>query len=402
MTISEFLENFIRKESLFKNKSVLQSAYFPDEVLHREEQIQQLAKILAPSLRLERPSNIFIYGKTGTGKTLTVQYTLKEINKVAQKEQIPLRTIYINCKLKKVADTEYRLIAEIAKHLGKSIPPTGLPTDEVYNIFYKALNHEKKIIILVLDEIDQLVKKTGDELIYNLTRINSELKESQLAIIGISNDVMFADNLDPRVKSSLSEEEIVFPSYNAIQIQDILKKRCEQAVKDGVIDDGVIAKCAAYAAREHGDARRALELIRVAIEIAERKGLSKITLKELDESEEKIERDRVLDIINTQPKQFQLVLYSILYIASKDSKKKEPIFTGDIYTLYKDLCNKINLRPLTQRRVSDVISEFDLLGIINAKVISKGRYGRTREINIITSDEMNSKIMSLLEASLSI
>lgn len=402
MTISEFLENFIRKESLFKNKSVLQSAYFPDEVLHREEQIQQLAKILAPSLRLERPSNIFIYGKTGTGKTLTVQYTLKEINKIAQKEQIPLRTIYINCKLKKVADTEYRLIAEIAKHLGKSIPPTGLPTDEVYNIFYKALNNEKKIIILVLDEIDQLVKKTGDELIYNLTRINSELKESQLAIIGISNDVMFADNLDPRVKSSLSEEEIVFPSYNAIQIQDILKKRCEQAVKEGVIEDGVIAKCAAYAAREHGDARRALELIRVAIEIAERKGLSKITLKELDESEEKIERDRVLDIINTQPKQFQLVLYSILYIASKDPKKKEPIFTGDIYTLYKDLCNKINLRPLTQRRVSDVISEFDLLGIINAKVISKGRYGRTREINIITSDEMNSKIMSLLEASLSI
>lgn len=401
MVISEFLENFIKKESLFKNKSVLQSAHFPDEVLHREDQINQIAKILAPSLRSERPSNIFAYGKTGTGKTLTIQYTLKEIIKISQRENIPLKYIYINCKLKKVADTEYRLIAEIARHLGKSIPPTGLPTDEVYNIFYKAINQEKKVVIIVLDEIDQLIKKIGDEVIYNLTRINTELKDSQLAIIGISNDVMFADNLDPRVKSSLSEEEIVFPSYNAIQIQDILKKRCLEAVKEGVIEDGVIAKCAAYAAREHGDARRALELIRVAVEIAERKGIMSITLKELDESEEKIEKDRVLDIINTQPKQFQLVLYSILIIGNR-KKNSEPIFTGDIYLLYKDLCNKTNLRPLTQRRVSDVISEFDLLGIINARVISKGRYGRTREVNIATNDTTNDKIISLLEASLNL
>jgi len=401
MTITEFLENFIRKESLFKNKAVLQSAYFPDEVLHREEQTSALVKILAPCLRNEKPSNIFIYGRTGSGKTLTVQHTAHQISSMAQREDIPVKFIYINCKLKKVTDTEYRLIAEIARRFGKSIPPTGLPTDEVYNIFYKALNQDKKVIILILDEIDQLIKKIGDEVIYNLTRINTEMKNSQVSIVGISNDVMFADNLDPRVKSSLSEEEIVFPSYNALQIQDILKNRCAAAIKDGVLEEGVIAKCSAYAAREHGDARRALELIRVAVEIAERKGQTKITLKELDESEEKIEKDRVIDIITTQPRQFQLVLYSILLIAEKH-KSQEPMFTGDIYTLYKDLCLKTNLRPLTQRRASDVISEFDLLGIINAKVISKGRYGRTREISIVTNENLNIKIKSLLESLLNV
>ena len=401
MGISDFLENFIKKESLFKNKSVLQSAYNPEDILHRDEQISQLAKILAPCLRSERPSNIFIYGKTGTGKTLTVQHTTKEIMKIGTRENIPLKFIYLNCKLKKVADTEYRLIAEIARIFGKAIPPTGLPTDEVYNIFYKAITQEKKIIILILDEIDQLVKKIGDEVIYNLTRINTELKESQLVIVGISNDVMFADNLDPRVKSSLSEEEIVFPSYNALQIQDILKERCGEAFKEGVLEEGVIAKCAAYAAREHGDARRALELLRVAGEISERKGLLKITLHELDESEEKIEKDRVIDIIMAQPKQFQLVLYSIISI-SEQKKNDDQIFTGEIYMLYKQLCSKTNLRPLTQRRVSDVIAEFDLLGIINAKVISKGRYGRTREINVVTNETLNIKIKSLLENSLNV
>jgi len=398
LSISEFLETFIKKESLFKNKAVLQSTYIPEEILHREDQLNQIAKILAPCLRMERPSNLFIYGKTGSGKTLTVQNTIKHISLIASRESIPIKFIYLNCKLKKVADTEYRLVAEITRFFGKTIPPTGLPTDEVYNIFYRTLDKDRQIVVLVLDEIDQLVKKIGDEIIYNLTRINTELKNAQLSIIGISNDVMFADNLDPRVKSSLSEEELVFPSYNALQIQDILKKRCHEAVKSEIIEEGVIPKCAAYAAREHGDARRALELIRVSVELAERKGTSKVTLQELDEAEEKIEKDRVLDIITAQPKQFQLVLYSILYIA--EQKKEEIIFTGEIYTLYRQLCNKTNLRPLTQRRVSDVIAEFDLLGIINAKVISKGRYGRTREISIITPEILNKKIQSLLEGAL--
>jgi archaeal cell division control protein 6 len=399
--VSNFLENFIKKESLFKNKAALQSTYNPNEILHRDEQTTYIAKVLAPALRLERPSNLFIYGKTGSGKTLTVQATTKQIQAIASRELIPIKFIYINCKLKKVADTEYRLIAEITRFFGKTIPPTGLPTDEVYNIFYKTLDSEKQVVVLILDEIDQLVKKIGDEVIYNLTRINTELKNAQLAIVGISNDIMFADNLDPRVKSSLSEEELIFPSYNALQIQDILKKRSMEAVKEGILEEGVIAKCAAYAAREHGDARRALELLRVAVELAERKGITKITIKELDEAEEKIEKDRVLDIITTQPKQFQLVLYSILLLY--DQRRQENIiFTGEIYVLYKELCSKINLRPLTQRRVSDVIAEFDLLGMINAKVISKGRYGRTREVSVVTNDALNIKIKSLLENSLHI
>lgn len=399
MSVSNFLESFIKKESLFKNKNALQSSYIPEEILHRDEQTTQIAKVLAPCLRLERPSNLFIYGKTGSGKTLTVQNTLKQIEIISDRENIPISFIYINCKLKKVADTEYRLIAEITRLFGREIPPTGLPTDEVYKIFYKTIEREKRIIILVLDEIDQLVKKIGDEIIYNLTRINTELKNSQLSIIGISNDVMFADNLDPRVKSSLSEEELIFPSYNAIQIQDILKTRSSLSIKDGVIEDGVIAKCAAYAAREHGDARRALELLRVAVELAERKNSIKVTLSELDEAEEKIEKDRVIDMVTAQPKQFQLVLYSILVIAEKKNKDSN-IFTGDVYDLYKSLSTKINMRPLTQRRVSDVIGEFDLSGIINAKVISKGRYGRTREINLATNDILTQKMKSMLENSL--
>ncbi len=250
-----------------------------------------------------------------------------------------------------------------------------------------------------MDEIDQLTKKAGDAVLYNLTRINEELINSQLSLIGISNDLMFADNLDPRVKSSLSEEEILFPPYNAIQIQDILRARAALAFKENTIAPGVIEKCSAYAAREYGDARRALELLRVAGELAERSGSDKVLLKHIDIAEEKMERERVLDAVKNQPKQFQAVLYALIVLVNNN---KLVFYTGDIYDVYKKICDTINLRPLTQRRVSDIIGELDMLGIIHARVISKGRYGRTREITLATSRDITEKMSKLLKSALEI
>ena len=269
-------------------------------------------------------------------------------------------------------------------------------TDEIYKLFIESVDNKKQLLILILDEIDQLVNKVGDGILYNLTRLNSELKNSQISIIGISNDLMFTDNLDPRVKSSLSEEELVFPPYNALQLQDILRERSRIAFAEGVIKEGVIEKCAAYAAREHGDARRALELLRVAGELTERSNVSEISIEYIDSAENKIEKDRVLDIIRTQPKQFQITLYSIL----KYNGNGKSIFTGDIYEDYLKMCGDVGLKPLTQRRVSDIVAELDMLGLINAKVISKGRYGRTRQISLAVPSMTLPKIKDILKEGL--
>ncbi|MBW2974622.1 ORC1-type DNA replication protein [Candidatus Woesearchaeota archaeon] len=397
--LSNFFEDFLGKESLFLDKKALQSSYTPEAISHRDSEIKQVANILAPCLKLEKPSNLFIYGKTGSGKTLTIKHIADNLLDKSKQKGIPLKTVYLNCKLKKMADTEYRLIAQLTREFGHEIAPTGLPTDEVYKSFFNVIDSKKQLILLILDEIDQLVKKTGDEILYNLVRINEDLKNAQVSLIGISNDLIFVDNIDPRVRSSLSEEELVFPPYNAIQIQDILKQRAAEAFKKDSISEGVIEKCAAYAAREHGDARRALELLRVAAEIAERNSSKKVDISHIDHAEEKIEKDSVLDAITHQPKQSQATLYSIL---SLSQKRKENIFTGDIYEIYKQVSSRVGLRPLTQRRISDVIAELDMLGIINAKVISKGRHGRTREISLLIPEALIGKTKKILEEGLAV
>jgi len=386
------------KNTLFKDKSVLQISYNPELIPHRDKQIEQVASMMASILRGERASNLFVYGKTGTGKTLSVQYVKDELLKKAQQLGVDIRMEYLNCKLKKVADTEYRILAALIGLLGGKVADTGLPTGQVYSKFVELVDKKKQIIVIIFDEIDHAVKKISDGFLYNLTRLNSELSKAQISLIGISNDVTFLENIDPRVRSSLGEEELVFPPYNALQLQDILNERSKLAFKDGVIDEGVIAKCAAFAAREHGDARRALDLLRIAGELSEREGNNKVDLKYIDLANEKIERDKILDIVETEPKQFQLVLYSILKLTR--IQEINEIFTGDIYNFYQEICKKVKTEILTQRRISDIIAEIDMLGLINANVISKGRHGRTREIKLSIPEQLLDKVESILVESL--
>ncbi len=375
---SGLFSKFLAKNPLFKNKDVLSGSYIPKKIYHRDEQINQIASILAPALRGQLPNNIFIYGTVGTGKSITTKYVVSELSKSSDR----VKVIYINCKMKRVSDTEYRLLSQILQEFNIIVPDTGLPTEVLYKKFFEALDSRRRIVVLVLDEIDNLIKKIGDNFLYNLTRINTELRRAKMSIIGITNDIAFRESLDARVKSSLSEEEVLFSPYNAIQLKDILTERVKEAFYDGVVSESIINKCAAIAAQEHGDARRALDLLRVAGELAEREGSEKVEERHVDAAQDKLDMDRVTEIIKNQPRQSKAVLYAIIKAG------KNNVMTGDVLEKYREICLSNGLNVLTQRRVSDLITEYDMLGIITTKIVSKGRYGRTREISL----EMDGKV----------
>jgi cell division control protein 6 len=379
---------------IFKNREYLRPTYTPERLPHRNAQIQQLARILAAPLRGETPSNVLIYGKPGTGKTATVGYVARELEKTSVKTPFKVRAIYLNCG---IVSTHYRILAKLSdrllEELGRSqgreflrsldlperVPRTGWPLDEVYRSFLGALEQDKQFCVIVLDEIDKLVKKSGDEILYNLTRINSELKRAKVSVIGISNDLNFVDFLDARVRSSLGQEEIVFPPYNASQLADILRERAELSFVEGALGEGVISLCAAHAAKEHGDARQALDLLRMAGELAEAEAAAQVTVLHVRKAHQQIEVDQIVEVIRTLPLQSKLVLYSITTLAQRLPRA---VISGEVYELYREVCRQSGETPLTRRRVSDLISELDELGIIEARIVNKGRYGRTKEIKL--------------------
>ncbi len=368
---------YIGNRPIFKiDRDILRPSFVPDKLPHREEQVGELAQILATALRGERPSNILIYGQTGTGKTAVVKYIENEFKKTDGGRTV--HYMYMNCQ---IVDTPYGVLQTVAnrlvENLSQRVPFTGLSTDRVYQMLVEKLDEERRIVILVLDEIDKIVTKNGDDILYQLLKINEDLTKAKVSIIGISNDLKFTEWLDPRVRSRLSDEKLVFPPYNAQELFDILSQRAARAFGDGAAGVPVLSLIAAMAAQEHGDARRALDLLRVAAEIAERAGEDRLTEKHVQRAKNKIELDTVIEAIKALPAQSKIVLLSIICNGEAGADR---MTTGDVYGTYKELCRKTGAPVLTQRRVTDLISELDMLGLVHARVKSYGRGGRTKEV----------------------
>ncbi len=370
-------ERVLEGGQIFRDRNLLRHDYMPSSLPHREDQIKWLGNILAPSLAGDRVSNLFAYGKTGTGKTIVTRYVLEHLQRKAKEHDRRLDTSYVNCRL---MGTNYRVIADLCRTLGIQVPFTGLAVGEVLDRLKSALRKHNSPFLVVLDEVDGLVRRTEDDsLLYELTRINESLSDGWIGIIGISNDLHFKDFLDPRVLSSLGEEELIFKPYTSNELHDILHQRSQQAFQDHVLDQAALRLCAALAAGEHGDARRALDLLRVAGEIAERDQAHQVLEDHVLQAQQKVEQDRVKEVLASLPLHSRILLISAMHL---ETAKKDGGATGDVYTVYRELCTVARVDHLTQRRVSGLVNELDIMGILNARVVSFGRYGRTKKIRL--------------------
>jgi cell division control protein 6 len=371
--LDDVFDSFVNRVNLFKDREVLRHDYIPDKLPHREDQIRLLGERVAPVLKDARCSNIFIYGKTGTGKTAVTKYVLSHLEAKAKQYGAQVKFCYINCRM---TGSEYRVFAALSQSVGMSIPFTGLSVGEVFDRFRAGLDTSRILFIIVLDEVDALIKEQGDAFMYELTRINETLAKSKVSIIGISNDLRLKEFLDPRVFSSLSEEELVFRPYDAGELRNILLERSKLSFQEGVLTDSALSICSALAAAEHGDARRALDLLRVAGEVAERNGAKTITEEHVRQAEKHIEHNRVVEALKNLTLHSKLVLLSVYHL------NKSNATTGEIYDVYNELCGEFGAGLLTQRRLGSLVNELDSMGLVNAKVVSMGRYGRTKKIRL--------------------
>ena len=387
-----FTQYIEKKNTLIKNKKILLNTYVPENLPHRDELIGQIAEIISPALSKNKPSNILIIGKTGTGKTAVINYIGKELKK-ADPFESNCSFIYINCE---IVDTPYGILYNIANQIisdpSRKIPFTGWSVDKILTELTSYIDENNKIFIVTLDEIDRTFTKNGDDIFYYLTSINSGLKNSMISIIGITNNTKFTDLLSTRIKSRLGEMKIIFPPYTVEQLQDILYDRAKEAFDDGILSEGVIPYCAALTAQEGGDARRALDLLRMSAEIAERNGDSLISEAHVKSAKDNVEMDAVAEVVKTLNLQSKVVLMSII---KNTEEGKNVMITGDVFSTYKYLCEITGTSAITQRRVADLISELDMLGIVHARVKSFGRAGRTKEIELSVSQEF---LMNLLKA----
>ena len=373
---------------LFSNRAVLSADYVPTLLPFRDNQTSGVAEVLSPILHSSKPSNLLIYGKTGTGKTAVVRYVLSELKSSAKTDK-DLVIAYVNARN---ADTVYGTLAEFAGFLNlpdeDRIPFTGLAINEVLKRIFRQVKANHLRVVFVMDEIDHLVREeNGADILYQFTRSSERLTPGFITLVGISNDLQFKENLDSRVLSSLGEEELVFPPYTVEELREILTERAKAAFKPAVATTSAINICAAMAGSEHGDARRAIDLLRIAGEVAEREGLKQIDDSSIRKASEKMEVDRVDEAIRSLPVQNKAILFAV-------SRFDGGTNTGELYIAYSNLCKKLGIETLTQRRLSGILGDLDLLGLVEASVVSKGRRGRTKKIQLLIPKDSLEKTLS--------
>ena len=388
--VEKLLDKVDHGRLLIKNSNILRHDYIPDKILHRDGQQELVTQSLIPLYQKSIPPNLLVYGKPGTGKTLVVKKVLKQIQNRVDKNTYRIKIVFTNAKDQ---SNLYNVLVDLGRQLGlKSkkttddklwLPSTGLSISEVFNRILYTIEKNKINTVFVIDEIDHLAKlvdKTGKDILYSITRANLKLKNGSLSLVGISNDVSFKDQLDPRVISTLSEEEIVFPAYNTNEIKEILEDRIPLAFDENIVTQGALNLCASMACKQHGDARRAIKLLNVAAKTAELNQDNSITDEHVRLAAQRIEIDKESQQLNAFSLHEKLLVITIM--------KTPNISTGDIYSAYKSLCKITCQNELTQRRVTQMLSEIELSGLISGRMIHQGIHGNTKKFNLTVSPDL--------------
>lgn len=374
---------FERGKTPFADRDALTDQYTPGELVGRDRELDQYRDYLEPAVWGEDPNNIFLYGKTGVGKTATTKYLLEHLERdVADYDDTNTTSVHVNCD---GLSTSFRVAVAIVNELREphnQLPESGYSTSEVYSFMWDALDNlaenpedpkQSNIVLLVLDEVDH-TEVGEDSILYQLSRAgeNDKLQHVRVGVIGISNDLTFPDQLNPKVRSSLCQKKIFFDTYDAEELQAVLRQRAEIAFKDDALEDGVIPRCAAYGRRQSGDAREALDLLRAAGDRARNQNRETVCEDDVEYGIDRIQREEVIEGIQTLNEHSKYALYALLTLNAEDDT---PARTRRIHERYELICDMGGYDSLTSRRVRDFLQELSMLGAVEMSEQNQGKGG---------------------------
>lgn len=367
---------FERTASVFDDAMVLDEEYQPDEIRERDEELEEYRQALQPIIDNRPLSNIFVYGKTGTGKTVATRYILDHLQEDAERyDDVELSIAWVGCEN---LSSSYQVAVALVNEFRapeNQISTTGYSQQAVFNMLYNELDRIGGTVLIILDEIDNI--GSDDDILYGLprARANTYVEDAHPLVIGISNDFQFKENLSPKVRDTLCEEEILFPPYDANELNSILYPRVDKAFYDEVLDDDVVPLCSAFAAQDTGSARQALRLLYLAGKRAADNSEKEVTENHVRGAKEELDQSKVIEGMQKLTTQGHAVLLSL---ASHAAKVETPVRTRDLYARYNTITDKIDADTIVERRVRAHLSDLSMLGLVTVyernEGLNAGRY----------------------------
>jgi cell division control protein 6 len=333
MGMTDYFSGAGRERGIIGDESALLPDYLPDEILHRERELQAIADSVKPLLVRRTPDNLFIHGASGTGKTTCVKYLLKQLTGHSSS----VLPVYVNCWEN---PTQVAVYNRIIEEMRLPIPRRGLASDEIFDRIMEYSANYKKPILLVLDEMDGL---RHEKLLYSISRSNE--KRLTFGIIGISNSKSLLSRLDARIRSSLRFVEMEFKPYSEEQLLAIIRTRAERALSPGSYDDRLLLKIARSV--DDGSARVAIGRLWKAAKRAESAGRDKIMLQDFEDALSGEATFKLAELKLTAEEEFIVELL-----------KAGALSSSEIYTAF------IAKFPKTKRQIRNYIGMLERKGMI--------------------------------------
>ncbi|WP_436924976.1 orc1/cdc6 family replication initiation protein [Halosimplex amylolyticum] len=375
------------QNSVFKDKGLLDPDVVIDEdrIVGREQQLEDIITYLRPALQGNKPPNMLLYGPSGTGKSLIINAVCEQVLELSNSQDDRFGVIRINCQTIKSHDRAvYRLAENAATEAGVDlgVPESGISTDQKLNRFYEILSDNFDSVIIILDEVDLLVGRQRDpnaepaysKLLYQLSRATQLGRiDGHVSVAALTNDPRFMEDLDGRAESSFNPQDVVFQDYDANQLQAILERR-RDAYQEGVLEDGIIPLSAAFAAQDHGDARKAIDLFRKAGEIADREGEESVREDHVRGAQEEAERDRTLTQMQGLSAQKKLSLYATAVVPVYSQRSLNAVPSTVAYRVYQYLTSLVDTEEKSRDSYLRYMSEAETYNFITSEKRGRG-YG---------------------------
>jgi origin recognition complex subunit 1 len=207
---------------------------------------------------------IYISGTPGTGKTATVREVVTSLHQaVANEELDDFNFVEINGMKVTEPHQSYSLLWEALK--GDRVSP-----HHALSLLEQEFSHPspRRIpCVVLMDELDQLVTK-NQSVMYNFFNWPA-MRHSKLIVLAVANTMDLPERtLSNKISSRLGLTRITFPGYTHTQLMEIITSRLE-GVPGNIVDKDAVQFASRKVAAVSGDARRALDICRRAVEIAE-------------------------------------------------------------------------------------------------------------------------------------
>lgn len=379
--IDSIRKDIAKQNSVFSDKKYLDSLFLPSNIIGRREQAEQLLKHIESLKQGFVVPQISVYGRSGSGKSTVVKFVCQNIQDVVSFAFVNLR------KSKTVFGSANLILSELGSVNLKSAEGLNKAVDKIGERIESILISEnKKFFLLVLDEYDAIFsdpRGRPSDFVYKLLTLEENLREKGLwlCIITISNNALSDYELDDRVKSRMGNSEVFFEPYSEDDIMQILRDRADKAFLKKVNDE-VLQYCAELSSDDHGDARRAVDLLRVAGELSDGK---KITKSDVDKAQEQLQKDRTSTIVSSASYHLRIVIAAICANTLLTGNSWNA--TSAIYAKYSKMMAK-DTKPLSYRRIVDLLVELENTGLVTSRTLSRGRYGYGTEYKLKLSPEM--------------